>query len=177
MEEGFDKAFLSDRYINYGLLRRQLSPEEATFQSALQIQQRVHENCVVRASFIGLSSAVIGGLVGTFFFSVQASNAAHTVAPEEARSIRSQIAAQYRQLVPVVKSSARNFAKIGFIYSMFECFIQKYRATSDVRNSIYAGCSTGGLLALKNGPIATAGGCIGFAAFSGLIDKYQQSHR
>ncbi|KAK1442303.1 hypothetical protein BgAZ_403330 [Babesia gibsoni] len=175
--DDFERAILSNAYVNHTLLRRDLTPEEAAVQSALKIQQSVYENCLIRASLIGVSSAVIGSLVGAFFFTLHASNTAHIVTEGETATIRSQLYAQYRQCVPAVKSSARNFAKIGFLYSLFECFIQKYRAKSDVRNSLYSGCSTGALLALKNGPIASAGGCMGFAAFSGLIDKYQQSHR
>lgn len=177
MVDDYERGFLSEGYVKHGLLRRQLTDEESAVQKALQIQQRVYENCLVRASLVGISSAFVGSLVGAFFFSVHVSNTAHNLDIAETRTLRSQLYAQYRQCVPAIKSSARNFAKIGFLFSLFECCIQKYRAKSDLRNSLYSGCSTGAVLGMKSGPIASAGGCIGFAAFSGLIDMYQQSHR
>ncbi|GBE59856.1 mitochondrial import inner membrane translocase subunit [Babesia ovata] len=177
MEDGFTGVFLSDRYVNYRPVGKELTPEEVAFLKALNIQQRVYENCLVRASVIGVSSALLGSLVGAFFFTFQASSVAHEVPSDKSAGIRSQLAAQYKQFLPAVKSSARNFAKLGFVYSLFECVIQKRRAKSDLSNALYAGCASGAFLGLKSGPLASAGGCIGFAAFSGLIEKYQQSHR
>lgn len=41
-------------------------------------------------------------------------------------------------------------------------------------NGVAAGCITGGALAMKAGPQATAVGCAGFAAFSAAIDYYMK---
>ncbi|GFE55518.1 mitochondrial import inner membrane translocase subunit [Babesia ovis] len=176
MEDDFTRVYLSDRYIKYQSPSNRLSPEEIAARDALVLQQKVSENCLVHASVVGVSSALIGSLFGTFFFTVQASNVAHAI-PEENVGFRRQMREQLKLLWPSVKSSARGFAKLGFIYSLCECIIQKHRAKSDIRNALYAGCTSGAFLGLKNGPFASAGGCIGFAAFSGLIEKYQQSHR
>ncbi|EDO05838.1 mitochondrial import inner membrane translocase subunit Tim17 family protein [Babesia bovis T2Bo] len=175
MADDYSRVFLSDSYVNYRPSGGPLSTEERAVRDALLLQQRVSENCIVRASVIGVSSAFIGALFGTFFFTIQANDIAHAV-PTEKIGFRKQMCNQLQLLWPSVKTSARGFAKLGFVYSLFECIFQKRRAQSDIRNALYAGCTSGALLALKGGPLASAGGCIGFAAFSGLIEKYQQTH-
>lgn len=69
------------------------------------------------------------------------------------------------------KSWSKNFAKVGAIYSTVECVLEKGRAQHDMQNSVYAGCITGAALAYKQGPLAMAMGCGGFAAFSVAIGK------
>lgn len=46
-------------------------------------------------------------------------------------------------------SYAKGFAAFGAVYSTSECAIEKFRAKHDIYNSGYAGCFTGGILALK----------------------------
>lgn len=69
-------------------------------------------------------------------------------------------------------SSAKNFGKVGAIFSGTECCIEGFRAKNDLTNGILAGCITGGVLAAPAGPQAAAVGCAGFAAFSAAIDAY-----
>lgn len=71
-------------------------------------------------------------------------------------------------------SSAKNFGKLGAMYSGIECCIEGLRAKNDLTNSVAAGCVTGGILAYKAGPQAAALGCGGFAAFSAAIDAYMR---
>ena len=49
---------------------------------------------------------------------------------------------------------------------------ESYRAKHDARNSVYAGCATGAILAHSGGPKAMCIGCASFAAFSALIDRF-----
>lgn len=92
-------------------------------------------------------------------------------------------------------SSAKNFALVGAIFAGTECCIEgvrtlhsicqrqvwltktlwwQYRAKNDLKNSMAAGCITGGALGAKAGPQAAAIGCGGFAAFSAAIDYYMK---
>lgn len=59
---------------------------------------------------------------------------------------------------------------------MTECLIERERGVHEVANAIYAGCATGGFLALSGGPTAMATGCIGFAAFSAVIEKFMGNY-
>ncbi|KAL8667814.1 MAG: hypothetical protein Q9202_000279 [Teloschistes flavicans] len=71
-------------------------------------------------------------------------------------------------------SSAKSFGIIGAIFAGTECCIESYRAKSDLKNGIAAGCITGGVLGAKAGPQAAAFGCAGFAAFSAAIDAFMR---
>ncbi|EKX72835.1 inner mitochondrial membrane translocase, putative [Theileria equi strain WA] len=173
MADDYRKVFLSDRYVNYNLLDQSISQHERELQKVAQIQQKVQESSLLRATMIGIGSGVIGAMFGTFMFTINMSN--NVMPGEQPRGIRAELAAQYRQFVPYIKGSIKGFAKLGFIYSLFEDIIQKKRATSDIKNALYAGCTTGALLSIKNGPIPAIGGCAGFAAFSGLMEKYQRN--
>jgi mitochondrial import inner membrane translocase subunit TIM22 len=72
-------------------------------------------------------------------------------------------------------SSAKNFGRIGALYSMTECCIEGLRGRNDLYNGISAGAVTGGILARSGGPQAMAIGAAGFAVFSGAIDWYMRS--
>lgn len=71
-------------------------------------------------------------------------------------------------------SSAKNFGKIGAIFSGTECAIEGLRAKNDIWNGVMGGCLTGGMLARNAGPQAVGVGCLGFAAFSAAIDSYMR---
>eukprot|EP01138_Halocafeteria_seosinensis_P001255 gb/GECG01001286.1/.p1 GENE.gb/GECG01001286.1/~~gb/GECG01001286.1/.p1 ORF type:complete len:312 (+),score=39.29 gb/GECG01001286.1/:1-936(+) len=79
-------------------------------------------------------------------------------------------------MVTKSKGWAKNFAKVGAIYSTVECILEKGRAQHDMQNSVYAGCITGAALAYKQGPLAMAMGCGGFAAFSVAIELFFPGH-
>ena len=74
------------------------------------------------------------------------------------------------------KSSGKNFAVVGAVFSGTECAIEGLRAKNDIWNGVAGGCITGGILARKAGPQAVAVGCAGFAAFSAAIDAYMVSY-
>lgn len=56
------------------------------------------------------------------------------------------------------RSYAKGFAAMGALFAGSECLIESYRAKHDMRNSVYAGCATGAILAHSGGPKAM---CIG----------------
>uniref|UniRef100_A0A7S0VA57 Mitochondrial import inner membrane translocase subunit TIM22 n=1 Tax=Hemiselmis tepida TaxID=464990 RepID=A0A7S0VA57_9CRYP len=83
--------------------------------------------------------------------------------------------ATLRQTAGKSTSMGRTFAVIGAVYAGSECVIEKYRAKTDMRNSAYAGCLTGGILARSGGPLAMTAGCAGFAAWSTAIESFMHS--
>jgi hypothetical protein len=70
------------------------------------------------------------------------------------------------------RSYAKGFGAMGALFAGSECVVEKFRAKHDVYNSVYAGCSTGAILAYSAGPKAMCIGCASFAAFSALIDRF-----
>ena len=68
--------------------------------------------------------------------------------------------------------SARSFGMIGGVYTGVECTVEKVRGKHDMTNALLAGCLTGGGLAVRGGPQATAVGCAGFAAFGYVMDRF-----
>ena len=74
-----------------------------------------------------------------------------------------------------ITSSGKNFAVIGLMFASTECMVESYRGKSDMKNAVYSGFITGGLLGLRAGVMgAVYGGC-GFAAFSVVIDYFMHS--
>lgn len=86
--------------------------------------------------------------------------------------LRTQLSRGFRDMGSRSYSSAKNFGLIGAMFAGTECCIEGLRAKNDWKNSVSAGCITGGILGAKAGPQAAALGCGGFAAFSAAIDWY-----
>ena len=64
---------------------------------------------------------------------------------------------------------------ILFRFAGTECIIESYRGKSDIKNAIYSGFATGGLLGFRAGPMAAVYGGCGFAAFSCVIDYFMHT--
>jgi hypothetical protein len=71
-----------------------------------------------------------------------------------------------------IGSNARSFAVVGLLFAGTECVVESYRGRCDLRNAIYSGLITGGVLGLRVGPMAAVYGGCGFAAFSVVIDYF-----
>ncbi|KEP67510.1 UNVERIFIED_CONTAM: mitochondrial inner membrane translocase subunit TIM17, putative [Hammondia hammondi] len=165
--------FLGDRYRTLNLTpdATTLTDEQKQIQQQILLQNKVErfftEGCLARAAVMGAGGAVLGVLFGAFFFTMK------PVDVDTSLPFREQMRQQYRNFLPDVGRSAKSFAKLGFLYSLVECFIQRERAVHDVNNAIYAGCFTGAALSYKGGPWSAAAGCAGFAAFSGIMETLQ----
>ena len=59
-----------------------------------------------------------------------------------------------------------------FRFASTECVIESYRGKSDMKNAVYSGFATGGLLGFRAGPMGAVWGGCGFAAFSVAIDYF-----
>ncbi|KAF2746063.1 mitochondrial import inner membrane translocase, subunit Tim17/22 [Sporormia fimetaria CBS 119925] len=88
--------------------------------------------------------------------------------------LKQQLKHGLRDMYNSAKSSGKNFAVIGSMFSGTECAIEGLRAKNDIWNGVYGGCLTGGILARNAGPQAVVVGCAGFAAFSAAIDAYMR---
>lgn len=121
---------------------------------------------MVKSLIMGAGGSVLGLLFGTFFFTMKPTDI------DTSKPLRDQIRQSYRGFVPEVTKTAKGFAKLGFLYSLFDCAIARERARQDIFTALYAGCLTGGALAWRGGPAAMATGCVGFGAFSAAMEKW-----
>lgn len=110
-------------------------------------------------------------MLGGFFHSMQPMDM-----NDSKMTTNEQIRASYRGFGASCTRMARGFSKVGLVYSATECFIESERGTHDIANAIYAGCATGGFLAMQGGPGAAMTGCAGFALFSAMIEKFMGNH-
>ena len=129
------------------------------------MMQTVMESCPFR----GVMSFVVGGSLGAFLGLFSSSIAPHQAA------VQMTTKETLIDMKNTIGSSAKNFAVIGLMFASTECIIESYRAKSDMKNAVYSGFVTGGLLGLRAGVQgAVFGGC-GFAAFSVVIDYFMHS--
>ena len=142
------------------------------------MMQRVSESCIFKSCM----SYVIGGALGAFMGLFSSSIAPHHTHQMTTRET-------LRDMGSTIKSNAKGFAFIGFVFagressihlsksltvsiSGTECIIETHRGKSDVMNQVYSGAVTGGVLGLRAGPQAAMIGATGFAAFSVVIDYF-----
>ncbi|KAI0398312.1 Tim17/Tim22/Tim23/Pmp24 family-domain-containing protein [Xylariaceae sp. FL0594] len=142
------------------------------------------ESCFGKAAISGVMGFGMGGLFGMFMASMAYDTPYHAPggvpgAPGAAKPIgelpwRQQLRVGFKDMGSRSYSTAKNFGKVGLLFSGIECGIEGFRAKNDLANGVAAGCLTGGLLARNAGPTAAAGGCAAFAAFSAAIDAYMR---
>ncbi|KAH7032985.1 Tim17/Tim22/Tim23/Pmp24 family-domain-containing protein [Microdochium trichocladiopsis] len=155
----------------------------------VKAMQAMMESCFGKSAISGVMGFGMGGLFGLFMASMSYDTPFHGAAgatsgtggpggaakPYTELPMRQQIKIGFKDMGNRAWSSARNFGKVGALYSGIECGVEGFRAKNDLTNSVAAGCLTGGVLARGGGPTAVAGGCAAFAAFSTAIDAYMRS--
>ncbi|KAL3624888.1 hypothetical protein CASFOL_031556 [Castilleja foliolosa] len=135
--------------------------------------QDIWNNCVVRSVVSGVMELSGGGLglfMGLFL------GALDNPIMQDQMSGKQQFIYQAKQMGQRSWSSCKTFAVMGTIFSASECVIEKARAKHDIMNTVFAGCVTGGSLSARGGPKAACAGCVGFAAFSAVIEKFLERH-
>ncbi|KAI1361952.1 Tim17/Tim22/Tim23/Pmp24 family-domain-containing protein [Xylaria arbuscula] len=137
------------------------------------------ESCFGKSAISGVMGFGMGGLFGMFMASMAYDTPFHTpggpgspVKPIAELPMREQLKVGFRDMGARSYSTAKNFGKVGLMFSGIECGIEGLRAKNDLANGVAAGCLTGGILAKSGGPTAVAGGCAAFAAFSAAIDVW-----
>ncbi len=126
------------------------------------MMQGVMESC----AFKGCLSFVVGGALGGFLGLFSSSMAPHQT--EVPMTAKETLLDMKRTIV----SHGKNFAIIGLMFASTECVIESYRGKSDMKNAVYSGFVTGGLLGGRAGPMGAVWGGCGFAAFSLAIDYF-----
>ncbi|KAF2191807.1 mitochondrial import inner membrane translocase subunit tim22 [Zopfia rhizophila CBS 207.26] len=156
-------------------------------QQMVKFMQAGMESCLGKTVMSGVMGGGLGAMFGLFMASMRYDTPisqplpSTTGAPSPATSkpltelpIRQQLKHGLRDMYQSSKSSSKNFAVIGAIYSGTECCIEGLRAKNDIWNSVIGGAITGGVLARRAGPQAVALGALGFGAFSIAIEAYMR---
>ncbi|KAF4120579.1 mitochondrial import inner membrane translocase subunit TIM22 [Geosmithia morbida] len=142
--------------------------------------QAAMESCMGKAVMSGVMGFGMGGLFGLFMASMSYDTPFGSPVPGANQTpvsslpLRQQLKVGFKDMGQRSYSTARNFGKVGALFSGIECGIEGMRAKNDIGNGVAAGCLTGGILARNAGPQAAAGGCVAFAAFSAAIDAYMR---
>mmetsp|Transcript_37186 Transcript_37186/g.93358 ORF Transcript_37186/g.93358 Transcript_37186/m.93358 type:complete len:187 (+) Transcript_37186:141-701(+) len=118
------------------------------------------QNCL----FKSLVSGVMGGALGSVFGLMFSGQGVETY--PDGWTTRQKVVHTLRGMGKTMKSSGKQFASIGFCYSLFECLVEKQRGKTDIYNHIAAGALTGAWLGRTGGFSGVAFGAGGFAAFS-----------
>ncbi|KAL4425000.1 hypothetical protein ABPG77_002885 [Micractinium sp. CCAP 211/92] len=129
-------------------------------------------NCAVRTVLSAVLGSGMGVMFGIFMGTMDTGGAAGGVGDYQNQTMRQAFREMAKNTMAKSKSYAKGFAAMGALFAGSECLIESYRAKHDARNSIYAGCATGAILAHSGGPKAMCIGCASFAAFSALIDRF-----
>ncbi|KAK4217083.1 mitochondrial inner membrane translocase subunit Tim17/Tim22/Tim23/peroxisomal protein PMP24 [Rhypophila decipiens] len=138
------------------------------------------ESCFAKTVMSGGAGFALGGVFGIFMASMAYDTPFHTAAPGQPATpisslpMRQQLKIGFKDMGARSISTAKNFGKVGAMFSGIECGIEGLRAKNDLANGVMAGCLTGGILARGGGPQAAAIGCAGFAAFSAAIDAWMR---
>lgn len=132
------------------------------------MMQNVMESCPFR----GVMSFFVGGAMGGFLGLFQTSIAPHQLDPNAPPMTTKQTLIDMKN---TIGSSAKNFAMIGLMFAATDCMFETYRGKSDMKNAVYSGFVTGGLLGLRAGATAAVYGGCGFAAFSVVIDYFMHT--
>ena len=143
------------------------------------LQTPFTEHCLFKSATNGVMGAALGLVWGVFMTSMGTGVNSWATVPggpgwvdPSTLSTKEALKLTARDMYRASKSSARSFGVIGAIYTAVECSIEKERGKHDLTNALAAGCITGGMLAVKGGPQATAIGCAGFAAFGYVMDRF-----
>lgn len=115
----YTDVFLSDKYLKFRLLKPFSEEEAATYNRIQSVTQFFQEGCLVRSLVMGSGGGVLGLLFGTFFFTMK------PVDIDTSLPLRQQIRQSYSGFGTEVMKSVKGFAKLGFLYSLFDCGIAK----------------------------------------------------
>lgn len=129
------------------------------------LMHNVMESCVFKSVMSFVVGGALGGFIGLFSSSISPQHTTHQMSTRETLI----------DMKKTIGGSAKNFAVIGLMFAGTECIIESYRAKSDMKNAVYSGFVTGGLIGFRAGHMgAIYAGC-GFAAFSFAIEHFMHN--
>ncbi|KAK1926772.1 mitochondrial import inner membrane translocase subunit TIM22 [Papiliotrema laurentii] len=154
-----------------------IAPEEIqAWRQAQQYQKwigYVPESCPFKVVLSGGAGFALGGffslMSATFAYEDPLSRASSQMANQ---GTKAQTIFVMKEMGRNMWSSGKGFAKVGALFSAYECAIEGYRAKNDHWNGLAGGFCAGATLARSSGIVGMLGGGAAFAAFSGAIEWY-----
>ncbi|KAG7562326.1 hypothetical protein FFLO_02218 [Filobasidium floriforme] len=151
------------------------TPEEREEMQNVQRWQKYAtmgmESCPVKVGMSAGAGFALGG-----FFSLMSATFAYedplSRASEKLVGTKAQTMFIFKEMGRNMWSSGKGFAKVGALYSGYECCIEGFRAKNDIYNSVAGGFLAGATLSRSGGIKAAIGGGAAFAAFSAVIDLW-----
>jgi import inner membrane translocase subunit TIM22 len=122
------------------------------------------------AILAGAGGAVLGAVLGGFMHSMQPVDHMY-LANNPNLTTWEQVKIGYRGIGAACGRHGRMFSKIGVLFATLECLLERRRGGRDIPNGMYSGCIAGAMLSFSSGPSNAALGCVGFAAFSGAMER------
>ncbi len=147
-----------------------ISERISTWLSNPRNVERVSESCILSTTRNAIVGFGFGGLFGLFMSGIPAGET--STAALDSLPFKSQFRSVLRDMRIKTWSSAKNFGLVSLLFSGFECAIEKYRARTDIYNTMSAGCLSGAVLAKGTGAKGMLVGCAGFAAFSSAMEHF-----
>lgn len=131
------------------------------------------ESCAMKIISGGIMGSVLGIGLGMFMGAMGDVSPIQIINGREVPQapIREQFRAAYKATASKTFGWAKSFGVLTALFGGVECVIEKYRSKHDVWNPVASGCVVGATLSAKAGPVASCIGCVGFSAFSLIIDQ------
>ena len=147
-----------------------LSSRLNEYLSSPRTIEKINESCIVTTIRNGIVGFGFGGLIGLFLSGIPSSASSPHL--NESLPLKGQVRAALKDMRIKTWSSAKNFGLVSVLFSAFECGIEKYRAKTDIFNTMGAGCASGAILARGSGAKGMLVGCAGFASFSAAMEHF-----
>lgn len=147
---------------------------EEQAEAGAQAMVEFMQSCPGKTAAAGIMGFGLGGVFGVFMSSLSYDTPSgySEVSKISHLPFRQQMRLQFTDMFKRSYASAKNFGKVGGVYTGFECCIESLRAKDDMYNSLSAGALTGATLAIRSGPVGAAVGALGFSLFSLAIETY-----
>lgn len=120
--------------------------------------EKIRESCIFSTISHGVMGFGFGAFLGLFLssfssaspeFGLGSTNIIDAKGNDVKIPIRQQLKSVFTDMGLKSWRSAKSFAGIAALFSASECLIEGYRAKHDIWNTLFAGCSSGGLLSIK----------------------------
>eukprot|EP00696_Hemimastix_kukwesjijk_P019988 gnl/Hemi2/9457_TR3283_c0_g1_i1.p2 gnl/Hemi2/9457_TR3283_c0_g1~~gnl/Hemi2/9457_TR3283_c0_g1_i1.p2 ORF type:complete len:172 (+),score=43.08 gnl/Hemi2/9457_TR3283_c0_g1_i1:64-579(+) len=147
------------------------NPKDAEFYYKFGFE--LNKFAVMNSLLPGVAGGCFGGVISLFAHTTVVNDQQYLEQWEKAKGPTEKLKAVAQSYKGMGKGVWRNMKYMGaltFLFVGFENIFEKLRGRCDIYNSMTAGCTSGAVVAIPGGPQSMCLSCVGFAAFSAVID-------